>query len=585
DSSGAFLLSVPSNIEIKVYATKSGWATSDTITVTVPENQTQTYDFTIYELNSFVKGKVQTIDQSMLVAMPNVLISAIDTTSGQTIYIDTTDQNGDYKVFVEGGTFFIQAQRQYYITEQDTVTIINGDSAVVDFVLEKNFGSVTGTIQTNTSTAVANQLVTARRSSTGTLFQDTTDVNGQYQFTQLEPGEIYQIDCEKIRHFTSPSNGYSYLVIGGVDSSGFDFTLTRAQITSIEIVNVGTMMRLTNSEDTQFTYRAYEVTQQVDIEPPLWTIGYPDTMLFRTANFSTTTNGLFEPKIESLDAGFSITVEDTANGGGISTTVDGFSIYSNLNRSYFVNSSIELKDHTGFVLTVDSTDIDANTGIRVLLSRKVVPESKAISSEAESYGDSYNLTSEVSSFLSTVILKLPIPLEVGTSVIENRSQGINLGQWNDNFLEWEIKANSDLQTLPYYAVSNTVSGDGEFIVLITSLPLGIHNLNILPNPFSPNLVNLNDPLNRGLTGQTIAFDLTSLDIRQPFVTLKIFNMNGELVRELANQEPITKGQVAFIWDGKANNGAMARNGRYIVHLKVKDSTGEKEKIKSSVLIK
>jgi hypothetical protein len=180
---------------------------------------------------------------------------------------------------------------------------------------------------------------------------------------------------------------------------------------------------------------------------------------------------------------------------------------------------------------------------------------------------------------------LPIPEEVGTSVIENRSQGINVGMWSDNFLEWEILANSDLQTLPYYAVSNTISGDGEYIILITSQPLGIHNLKLLPNPFSPNLVNLNDPLSRGLTGQTISFDLTSLDIRRPFVTLKIYNMNGELVRELADQEPMTKGQVAIIWDGKANNGAMARNGRYIVHLQVKDSTGEKEKMKSSVLIK
>jgi hypothetical protein len=239
------------------------------------------------------------------------------------------------------------------------------------------------------------------------------------------------------------------------------------------------------------------------------------------------------------------------------------------------------------VLTVDSTDIDSNTGIRINLSRRNVPESKAFSSEAESYGDSYNLNTEISSFLDQeqVILKLPIPIEVSTSAIENRNQGINVGMWNDDFLEWEILANSDLQTLPYYAVSNTIGGVGEYIVLITSLPLGIHNLKVLPNPFSPNLINYNDPLNRSLTGQVIAFDLTSLDIRQPFVTLKIYNMNGELVRDLADQEPMIKGQVALIWDGKTNNGSTARNGRYIVHLKIKDSTGEKEKIKSSVLIK
>jgi len=584
DSAGNYLLAVPSNISVKVYVTKAGWSTSDTITVNIPENQTETHNFMIFKLNSFITGKVQTIDQSQLVPMPNVLITAIDTSTQQTIYIDTTDQNGDYKVFVDVGTFWVRATRQYYITQQDTVTILNsGDSTNVDFLMNKNYGSVSGTVLTNLSAAVPNQVVTARRSSTGAAIYDTTDVNGDYNFAGLEPGEIYNFSTIKIRHFVNPLDGFTYFVLGGVDTTGFDFTLTRANITSIEIVNYNS--ELPNNVSTQFYYEAREGSEVVEIEPPVWRIEYPDTMLFETATFSSTTNGLFEPKLEALDAGFSISVEDTANGGSVKTTVTGFSIYSNLNRQMITNLNIELKDHTGMVLNVDRTDIDASTGIRINLSRKVVPESKAISSEAESYGNSYNLNTEVSSFLSPVILKLPIPIEVSRSALENMNQGINVGLWSDNFLEWEILPNSDLQTLPYYAVSNTITGTGEYIVLITSQPLGIHDLKILPNPFSPNLINYNDPLNRNLAGQVIAFDLTSLDIRQPFVTLKIYNMVGELVRELANQEPMSKGQVALIWDGKTNNGLMARNGRYIVHLKVKDSTGEKEKIKSSVLVK
>jgi carboxypeptidase family protein/flagellar hook capping protein FlgD len=583
DSAGNYLLAVPSNISVKVYATKSGWSTSDTITVNIPENQTETHNFIIYKLNSTITGTVETIDQSQLVPMSNVLISAIDTSTQQVIYIDTTDQNGTYKVFVDAGTFWVRAARQYYITQQDTITLNSGDSVSVDFIMNKNFGSVSGTVSTNLSAPLANQVVTARRSSTGAAIYDTTDENGAYNFAGLEPGEIYTFSTRKIRHFVSPRDGYTYFVLGGVDTIGFDFTLTRANITSIEIVNYNS--ELPNNVNTQFYYEAREGTEVVEIEPPVWRIEYPDTMLFETATFSSTTNGLFEPKLEALDAGFSISVEDTANGASVIATVPGFSIYSSLNRQMITNLNIELKDHTGMVLNVDRTDIDASTGIRINLSRKIVPESKAISSEAESYGDSYNINTEVSSFLDPVILKLPIPVEVGTSAIENRSQGINVGVWSDNFLEWEILANSDLQTLPYYAVSNSITGTGEYIVLITSQPLGIHNIKILPNPFSPNLINFNDPLNRNLTGQVIAFDLTSLDIRQPFVTLKIYNMNGELVRELADQEPMIKGQVALIWDGKANNGATSRNGRYIVHLKVKDSTGEKEEIKSSVLVK
>ena len=583
DSAGNYILAVPSNISIKVYATKSGWSTSDTITVNIPENQTETHNFTILKLNSIITGTVRTIDHSMLVPMQNVLVSAIDTSSKQIVYRDTTDQSGIYKLFVDDGTLWIRAQRQYYITEQDTITLNSGDSVVVDFLLDKNFGSVSGNAVSNLGASIENQVITARRSSTGAVFYDTTDVNGNYSFTGLEPGEIYTFTTKKIRYFIQPQDGFSYFVLGGVDTSGFDFVLTRANITSIEIVNYNS--ELPNNVNTQFYYEAKDGTEVVEIEPPLWRVEYPDTMLFETAKFSTTINGLFEPKLESLDAGFSISVEDTAGGGSVKTTVTGFSIYSNLNRQLFTNRNIELKDHTGLELNVDSTDVMSNSLIRIKLSRKAVPESKAISSEAESYGDSYNMNTEVSSFQDQVILKLPIPQEVGNSIIENRSQGINLGKWNDNFLEWEILANSDLQTLPYYAVSNSINGVGEFIVLVTSQPLGIHNLKLLPNPFSPNLLNYNDPQKSGVTGQFIKFDLTSLDIRQPFVTLIIYNMNGEVVRVLAEQEPMIKGPVTIVWDGKANNGAMARNGRYIVHLKVKDSTGEKEKIKSSVLIK
>ena len=41
----------------------------------------------------------------------------------------------------------------------------------------------------------------------------------------------------------------------------------------------------------------------------------------------------------------------------------------------------------------------------------------------------------------------------------------------------------------------------------------------------------------------------------------------------------------LMWDGKTNSGTMARNGRYMVVLEVKDNTGTKRKIETVVLIK
>ena len=180
------------------------------------------------------------------------------------------------------------------------------------------------------------------------------------QFAQLEPGEVLDIKAlKKIRHIINPFDGFTYFVIGGVDTSGFDFTLTPANVTSIEIINYS--LELDNDKNEQFDYEAKDGNEFVEIEPPLWTIEYPDTLIFETAKFSATTSGLFEPKFEALDDGFSITVEDTGGGNVIKNTVSGFSIRSNLNRSDFTNRNLELKDHTGMVLNVDSTDIIAGS--------------------------------------------------------------------------------------------------------------------------------------------------------------------------------------------------------------------------------
>ena len=173
-----------------------------------------------------------------------------------------------------------------------------------------------------------------------------------------------------------------------------------------------------------------------------------------------------------------------------------------------------------------------------------------------------------------------------TGDINERAEELNIGLWNRNKLDWDILSNSTVSfqdNYNYYTVDHAITEDGEYIVLVTSRPLGIFNLQFLPNPFSPFLVNRNDPSSR--LGQVIKFNLTSLDTRNPFVTIKIYNMNGELVRTLKDYEPLAKGLQYINWDGKTNSGRYVRNGRYLVHIKVKDSTGEKEDLKCTVLIK
>jgi hypothetical protein len=137
-------------------------------------------------------------------------------------------------------------------------------------------------------------------------------------------------------------------------------------------------------------------------------------------------------------------------------------------------------------------------------------------------------------------------------------------------------------------ISTLVDHFSQFAVLGLSEPLAINDIRLLPNPFTPY-----DPY-----GLQLAFTLSTDRARKPFVTIKIYNMTGELVRTICENEPLPKGTYLpgedFMnsrghditkWDGRTDTGEMARNGRYLVHFRAEDSAGTVEALKTVVLIK
>ena len=62
-------------------------------------------------------------------------------------------------------------------------------------------------------------------------------------------------------------------------------------------------------------------------------------------------------------------------------------------------------------------------------------------------------------------------------------------------------------------------------------------------------------------------------------------MAGQFVRELASNEPQTKGRAEMLWDGLTENGEVARNGRYVVRILAEDATGSAEALATVVLVK
>lgn len=90
-----------------------------------------------------------------------------------------------------------------------------------------------------------------------------------------------------------------------------------------------------------------------------------------------------------------------------------------------------------------------------------------------------------------------------------------------------------------------------------------------PNPFNP------------LTTIRYTVNGSQLSIRSPLrTTLKIFNVRGQLVRTLVDEEK-TRGTYSVVWDGRNQEGSEVSSGVYFYQLNV----GDESEVKRMVLLK
>jgi flagellar hook assembly protein FlgD len=96
---------------------------------------------------------------------------------------------------------------------------------------------------------------------------------------------------------------------------------------------------------------------------------------------------------------------------------------------------------------------------------------------------------------------------------------------------------------------------------------------VVPNPFSPLVLASRD----GNTEYGARIRIHPESNRSAEVTLsaKIYTLDGELLRTLVDHKTVPKGPVDFYWDGKADGGRWARNGRYLLKVAV-NATGSSE---------
>jgi hypothetical protein len=142
--------------------------------------------------------------------------------------------------------------------------------------------------------------------------------------------------------------------------------------------------------------------------------------------------------------------------------------------------------------------------------------------------------------------------------------------WNKSMLEWSAIEADRIGDCVEAAIASLT----EFATATTSRELSIGDVRVEPSPFSPE------------TGPvSISYELSSKAARTPFITVRLYTMSGQFVRELASNEPQTKGRAAVEWDGTTSGGERARNGRYVIQISAEDASGSAEALATVVLVK
>ena len=345
------------------------------------------------------------------------------------------------------------------------------------------------------------------------------------------------------------------------------------EVTSIPIKEISVSSpakQVANSNTHLFSYSAIDTTGGSVIlgENLQWNV------VPATAG-SINSSGVFEPISENAIGSFSIQVVDPVS------DVHGTSDVVELIAQIEPDKEYTLTDGNGLEVSIQEGSVDVPS--QLSLGETTPPKTKKFVF-AQGTDVSYTVADKiyVLSFSGSDLKKnatLSLPEDSSLALNEGAKE---IGYFNFTTLQWEIldKQSAKSSSGVNSAGSVAVTSLGQFAVLAENEPLGIKYAVVLPSPFSPDIA----PLRLGYFLNT-AFPPAKVDIR-------IFNMKGELVRTLLEddlQQPGRYGSASSLkeltWDGLTDAGNLARNGRYIIEIRAKDQQDEKVKLLQVVLIK
>lgn len=323
--------------------------------------------------------------------------------------------------------------------------------------------------------------------------------------------------------------------------------------------------RLSNSTSANFSYTARDAAGNRILlgNQLIWSIDRPGIGSISTA-------GRFTP-VAGVISEFRVSARDQLT--GVEAVSDVVGLFAQIRE----DNDYTLSDGRDMQLFIPAQAITETAEISMRITRPETPKKYVVAQGTNmsltASEEVYRIRYSGSALGAGATLELPEPESL--ALFEGAR---HIGRFNQQSLQWEL---FDTQSAGGVYRIRDFSRLGQFTVLTQNEPLGIDRFMVLPNPFSPDIA----------PGARIGYMLTT-DAPPAIVTIEIFNLRGQLVRQLLKDEPQLPGrygsrtsQREIYWDGLTDNGTMANNGRYVVRIHVQDGKNTIQKLEQIVLIK
>jgi len=482
-----------------------------------------------------------------------VLTDAVsgDPVDGATIEVD--DGNGhfgsamtavDGTFVVDGlvppGPYDVSASRYGYTPALAGAVECGG--APLTMSLDRNFARVMGSLAVHgESIAIEEIEITATSTSyAGDSRVAVADPGGSFEITDLRPGS-YVVSASELGCVTTPAQVTLFLGEGEL-VTGLGFEIETAVIDRIEVSGDAQM-----EAGSEVTFAASAVSDggQLVETGIAWWISPAEAGQTARGNGSFTISSDYIGEV-------TIGAQDTLT--GLVGRLNG-AVHATIGPA----TSAVFADSTGMTLAFPTGSVSETKMIQ--LSHDEIPDAKRCTRDLLIVGADYHFKPHGVEFQTghLPVLTLPLPTDDALMV-----------RWDKAMLKWEaMDADRFADT-----AESPISSLTEFAAATTSRALGVNDVRVEPNPFSPE------------TGPvTISYELSSKAARTPFVTVRLYTMTGQFVRELASNEPQMKGRAEIVWDGITEDGEAARNGRYVVEISAEDATDSADALATVVLVK